>query len=123
MMKKTVVAMALAVIASTAFAAGETGFMPFKQWRTDIWNAYDENKDGALTMEEVKSMDRVLGQDFIGFQPFMVDHFAELDANGDGKVDQDELSKMMVAKEWTDKDMVNQFYKDTGFMPHNPANQ
>lgn len=124
-MKKiaTVLTVAIAFAASGVYAAGETGFMPFKQWHTDIWSAYDEDKDGSLTMAEVKSMDRALGQDFIGFMPFMIDHFMDLDTNNDGKVNQEELSHMMKMMEWTDKDMVNQYYRNTGFMPHNPANQ
>lgn len=123
MLKKTVLAMSFAFVSMTAFAAGETGFMPWNTWMTDIWTAYDGNKDGGLTMDEVKEMNHQLGEDFSGFQPWMTDHFAELDANGDGTVDQNELSKMMTAKKWTDKQMVNEWYKGHGFMVTNPENQ
>ena len=88
---------------------------------TDAVAKADANNDGGVSMEEAKT--HKLGADFVGFQPFMVDHFADLDANKDGMVTVDELKSMMAAKQWTDKQMVDQFYKNTGFMPTNPANQ
>lgn len=112
-MRKTLLAL------SMAFAAGVSAetFMPW----TDVMKTYDANHDGGVSMEETK--DHKLGQTTPGFAPWFADHFAELDTNGDGIVNQDELSKMMHTKQWTDKDMVNFFYKDTGFMPTNPANR
>ena len=121
-MKKTLaaigVAMAVGVIGSAA-AAG--GFMPWTNMMKDIWHAYDKNTDGKLNMKEVEEMDHVLGQDFQGFTPWMKDHFADLDANHDNTVDKKELHAMMVKMKWTDKEMVNGWYKNTGFMPLNPA--
>lgn len=113
-MTKTLIALGLAGVFGVAAA---DGFMPW----TDVLKMYDANKDGGVSMEE--SQDHKLGEDFVGFNPFMKDHFAELDANADGTVTQEELSAMMQTKKWEDKDMVNQFYKNTGFMPANPANQ
>lgn len=106
----------LALVATTS-AAGAEGFMPW----TDAFSKADANGDGGVSMEEVKT--HQLGESLVGFQPFMVDHFADLDANKDGIVSMDEMKAMMAAKQWTDKEMVNQFYKNTGFMPANPANQ
>jgi len=119
----TVLTVAIAFAAGGVYAAGETGFMPWSNWRNDVWNAYDSNKDGNMSMDEVKEMNHVLGEDFNGFQPWMVDHFAELDENKDGVVDQHELHMMMMAKKWTDKQLVNEWYKNLGFMVTNPANR
>lgn len=113
-MKTTLIAAALSFAAG---AASAQGFMPW----TDVMKMYDANQDGGISMDEAK--DHKLGESFVGFQPFMVDHFAELDANGDSVVMQDELAAMMQSKQWTDKQMVNQFYKNTGFMATNPENQ
>lgn len=113
-MRKSLLAVALATV--TTYAAAD-GFMPW----TDAVAKADANGDGGVSMEEAKT--HKLGEDFVGFQPFMVDHFADLDANKDGMVTVDELKSMMATKQWTDKQMVDQFYKNTGFMPTNPANQ
>ena len=118
-MKKILVSVAFAFFAATAYGQG---FMPWTNWMNDVWNAHDMNHDGALSMDEVKQMNHTLGEDFIGFQPWMNDHFAELDENKDGVVDQHELHMMMMAKKWTSKQMVNEWYKNLGFMPTNPAN-
>ncbi len=113
-MRSIIIAFALAAAAPFA---GADGFMPW----TDVFAKYDANGDGGVSMDEAK--DRRLGESFIGFQPFMVDHFAALDADHDGKVSQAELQAMQQSKAWNDKQMVNQFYKNTGFMATNPENQ
>ena len=115
-MNKTLIALALAFAAGTVSAEGE-GFMPW----TDVMKQFDANGDGKITMEEAKN--HKLGENFIGFMPFMQDHFADLDTDHDGSVDEEELKAMMHKMNWSDKDMVNQFYKNTGFMPTNPANK
>lgn len=119
-MKKTLIAVSLAVAMGTmGTALAEGGFMPWTSMMKDIWKAYDENHDGKLSMEEVEAMDHTLGADFQGFMPWMHDHFADLDANHDGVVDKNELHKMMVKMKWTDKMMVNGWFKGAGFMPAN----
>ncbi len=105
--------------ANVSSAAG--GFMPWTGMMENIWRAYDKNADGALAMAEVAEMDHLLGQDFGGFMPWMKDHFADLDANHDGVVDQTELHAMMLKMTWSDKNMVNGWYKNVGFMPLNAA--
>lgn len=113
-MNKLAIALALSFVSGIAAA---DGFMPW----TDVFSKFDADKDGSVSMQEADN--HQLGQDFVGFYPFMKDHFADLDANHDGKVTRDELAAMMHTKEWTDKDLVNQFYKNTGFMAANPENQ
>ncbi len=121
-MKKALLAVSLgAMLGATSMVSAAGGFMPWTSMMKDIWKAYDKNGDGKLSMQEVEAMDHTLGQDFQGFMPWMKDHFADLDANHDGVVDKKELHGMMVKMKWTDKDMVNGWYKNTGFMPLNPA--
>ena len=85
-MKKTLLALALTVATGGVMAEG-IGFMPWTTWMKDIWSAYDMNKDGALSQDEVAQMQRTLGEDVVGFQPWYMDHYAELDANKDGVVE------------------------------------
>lgn len=113
-MKKSLLSLAFVLAGS---AASADGFMPW----SDVFSKFDTDHDGSITMEEARNHE--LGQNFVGFYPFMKDHFADLDANHDGKVTSDELAAMMHTKHWSDKDMVNQFYKNTGFMAVNPSNQ
>ena len=87
-MRKILLAMA---VAAAGFANAD-GFMPW----TDAVAKADANGDGGVSMEEAKT--HKLGQDFVGFQPFMVDHFADLDANKDGMVTVDEMKAMMATK-------------------------
>ena len=121
-MKKALLAVGLsAMLGATSIASAVGGFMPWTGMMNDIWKAYDKNGDGKVSMKEVEDMDHALGQDFQGFMPWMKDHFADLDANHDGVVDKKELHAMMAKMKWTDKDMVNGWYKNTGFMPLNSA--
>jgi hypothetical protein len=115
-MKYSLIAAALVLVAGSSAASAE-GFMPW----TDVMKMYDANHDGVISMEEAK--DHKLGEQFPGFMPFFQDHFADLDTDHDGTVSEQELANMMHKMNWTDKEMVNQFYKNTGFMPTNPSNQ
>ena len=121
-MKKTFLAISLiAALGSVGTTLAAGGFMPWTDMMKDIWKAYDKNGDGKLSMKDVEEMDHALGQDFQGFMPWMKDHFSDLDANHDGVVNKKELHAMMVKMKWSDKDMVNGWYKNTGFMPLNSA--
>jgi len=121
-MKKTVLAISLAATLGMMCTASAAGFMPWTDMRQDIWKTYDKSEDGKLSLQEVEEMDHQLGQDFQGFMPWMKDHFADLDVDKDGTVDQEELKAMMSKMKWEDKDMVNRWYKNVGFMPLNSAN-
>ena len=121
-MKKTILAISLVATLGVMGTTTAAGFMPWTDMRQDIWKSYDKTADGKVSMQEVEEMDHELGKDFQGFMPWMKDHFADLDVNKDGTVDQKELDAMMVKMKWQDKDMVNGWYKNTGFMPLNPAN-
>jgi hypothetical protein len=114
-MRKILSILMLGMVTGLAHAGG--GFMPWGE----VMHSFDANQDGGVTLSEAGNADK--SSRFIGFQPFLKDHFADLDANKDGMVDDAEVATMMKAKQWTDKAMVNQFYKNTGFMPTNPENQ
>jgi hypothetical protein len=118
-MKKTLLAIALTFAAGTVAAEGETGFMPWTTWMKDVWAAYDMNKDGGLTMDEVKEMDHKLGEDMVGFAPWYMDHYAELDADKNGIVTGEELHAMMVANKMTDAQVTKDWLRGVGFMPFN----
>lgn len=87
------------------------GFMPW----TDVTAMADSNKDGMLTMPEVEQFKQAT--EFPGFQPFMTDHFKELDTNADGMVDSDELAKAKEMFQMDDTAMSQAFFKKQGFMP------
>lgn len=75
----------LAVLAACGGAASAQGFMPW----IDIMRGADADASGAVSMEEVEAYR--LGSRFQGFQPWMSDHFADLDTDGDGEVSVAEL--------------------------------
>jgi Ca2+-binding EF-hand superfamily protein len=120
-MKKTILVISLTATLGAMGTALAAGFMPWTDMMKDIWKAYDKTGDGKVSIKEVEEMNHALGQDFQGFMPWMKDHFADLDANHDGMIDKKELHAMMIKMKWTDKDMVNGWYKNTGFMPLNSA--
>ena len=81
----------LALMAVVGSVSAE-GFMPW----TKVADMADLNDDGMLTMFEVERFKPVAK--FPGFQPWMADHFADLDTDNDGMVDSEELAS---AKERT----------------------
>ncbi|MGV0005459.1 MAG: hypothetical protein ACNYPG_02330 [Candidatus Porifericomitaceae bacterium WSBS_2022_MAG_OTU9] len=93
--------------------AQEGGFMPW----TDVMMEADADGSGGVSMAEIKSYR--LGKRFQGFQPWMSDHFAELDTNGDGEVNLTELKKGTMEMEMGDAEVSSGFYRGFGFMPAN----
>jgi hypothetical protein len=87
------------------------GFMPW----TDVTAMADADKDGMLTMPEVEQFKEAA--DYPGFQPFMTDHFKDLDTNSDGMVDAAELGKAKEMFQMDDTQMSQAFFKKQGFMP------
>lgn len=110
-MNKMMLGAALAALFSGAFAA--EGFMPW----TDVFAKADADGDGGLTMDEV--MDRKIGENFQGFQPWMRDNFATLDTDGDGIVTRAELEAGMKTMGMDDEQLSQAFFKNLGFMPKN----
>ncbi|MGE0383257.1 MAG: hypothetical protein AB7Q97_00910 [Gammaproteobacteria bacterium] len=91
--------------------AGATGFMPW----TDIMKQSDADQDGGISMTEVKEYK--LGDRFVGFQPWMRDHFAELDTDRDGKVSHAELEAGMKTMKMDEEQLSGTWTKGLGFMP------
>lgn len=111
-MKNVTFLFALA-LAAVSFSATAQGFMPW----TDVMMEADTNNDGGVSMEEIKAFK--LGSRFQGFQPWMIDHFAELDLDKDGEISMYELKKGTMGMEMTDAEVSTGFYRGFGFMPAN----
>ena len=109
-MTRTITALALFGMVS---AVSAEGFMPW----TKVTETADLNDDGMITMFEVERFKPVAK--FPGFQPWMADHFQDLDANSDGMVDADELMKAKEMFKMDDTAMSQAFIKRQGFMPRN----
>ena len=109
-MKKFVIATLMLLVSSSAFpqAAG------FLEW-IDVVNKADMNKDGMVSAHEIMMYDPATAE--VGFRPFMVDHFAAFDSNGDGMLTMDEIKAGMVKANMTDKDMSRAFFETVGFQP------
>ena len=103
----------LVLFGMVAAANAEGGFMPW----TKVTDMADLNDDGMLTMFEVERFKPVAK--FPGFQPWMADHFHDLDANDDGMVDAKELASAKEMFKMDDTAMSQAFFKRQGFMPRN----
>ena len=110
-MKTRIMALALALVAGGAYAGEQAGFAA---WLDTVHKA-DRNGDGMLTPSEVVYYDATAHE--AGFRPFMVDHFAAWDYDGDGMVSMDEIKKGMDEAGMTDKDMSRAFFQTVGFQP------
>jgi len=93
--------------------SGAEGFMPW----TDVFAKADTDADDALSLQEIT--DHPLGKDFQGFQPWMRDHFAELDTDTNGVVTRSELEAGKARMKMTDEQLSRAFFKQQGFMPKN----
>jgi hypothetical protein len=110
-MKTRILAVSLILAANGALAGESAGFA---SWLETVHKA-DKNSDGMLTPTEVMYYDATAHE--AGFRPFMVDHFAAWDFNGDGMVSMDEISQGMKKAGMTDKDMSRAFFESVGFQP------
>lgn len=90
------------------------GFMPW----TQATEMADLNDDGMITVFEIERFKPVA--DFPGFQPFMADHYKQLDGNDDGMIDAAELARAKETLNMTDTEMSQAFFKRQGFMPRSP---
>jgi hypothetical protein len=106
--------MFIAMAAIIAPLASAQGFMPW----TDVMMMADGDHDGMVTMDEVKKFNAA--DHFVGFQPFMTDHFKDLDLNKDGMVTMAEVKMFSKSQmKWSDPEISEMFYKGVGFMPKN----
>ena len=110
-MKKFIVALLLGLVSFGVYAAEAAGAL---KWIDTIHNA-DMNHDGMVSAHEIMMYSPKDAE--IGFRPFMVDHFAAWDSNGDGNITMDEIHNGMVSAKMADKDMDRAFFEMTGFQP------
>ncbi|MGQ0657376.1 MAG: hypothetical protein ACT4NU_04660 [Chromatiales bacterium] len=89
-------------------AAG--GFMPW----TGVMHLADTDGDGMISMDEVREFSRT--GEYTGFQPFMADHFMELDRNSDDMISGEELKSGMMKMGMSDEDLAHGFKEGFGFM-------
>ncbi len=104
----------LTLITFCAFAPGISygaGFMPW----TDLVMEADKNGDGGLSMDEIKSYEN--HTHMAGFFPFMLNHFEELDADGDKRVTMYEIKKGTMKMGMTDADVSTGFNQGFVFAP------
>ena len=87
------------------------GFMPW----TKVTEMAHLNDDGMLTMFEVERFKPVAKVP--GFQPWMADHFNDLDMNDDGMVDAGELKQAKEMFKMDDPALSQAFFRRQGFMP------
>lgn len=86
------------------------GFMPW----AGVLKLADTDADGLISMDEVREF-RHTGE-YAGFQPFMADHFTELDRNSDEMVSGEELERGIMRMGMSDKDVADGFRDGFGFM-------
>jgi hypothetical protein len=103
----------LAAALSFSAASIAEGFMPW----TDVMKMADKNSDGMITPSEVMYFES--SAHFVGFQPFMADHFKDFDADGDGMVSMDEASAGTDKLGMSDAATSKAFFERQGFMPRN----
>jgi hypothetical protein len=109
-MNKFILTTIFALAANTAIAQG---FMPW----TEVMLDADTDGSGTLNMDEIKAYKA--SDHFIGFQPFMVDHFQDCDKNKDSEVSMAELKSCTMKMGMGDEEVSTGFYRGFGFMPAN----
>jgi len=93
---------AIAVLAGSAFAQG---FMPWDEILTKAM----AGKQG-VTMEMVHDF-ATREKQFTGFEPFMVNHFKEIDTDNDGDITMAEMHAWMDAHKMSGKELTAAWYE------------
>ncbi len=104
-------AMLFAVAFSATTLTVAEGFTPWP----DVLAMADKNKDGMVSPAEVMFFESA--DHFVGFQPFMADHFQDFDADGDGNVSLDECRSGVARLGMSDAEISKAFFERQGFMP------
>jgi Ca2+-binding EF-hand superfamily protein len=77
--------------------------------------AADTDGDGRVSMQEVTDFSR--SAEYHGFQPFMVDHFMDLDTDHDDMISTGELTTGIMKLGMDDDEVARGFKDGFGFMP------
>lgn len=77
--------------------------------------AADTDHDGMVSMNEVKEFPAT--GEFSGFQPFMADHFIDLDTDGDGMVNVEELKNGIMKMGMSPDEVAKGFRQGFSFAP------
>jgi Ca2+-binding EF-hand superfamily protein len=93
---------AITVLAGTAFAQG---FMP---WSDILKKAMADHP--GMTMEMMHDF-ATREKQFTGFEPWMISHFKEVDADHDGSITMAEMHAWMDAHKMSDKQLTDAWYE------------
>ena len=111
-MHKSVFVAVIALVSLGGFGvANAEGFKPWPE----VLQMADSNGDGRVSPKEVMFFES--SDHFVGFQPFMADHFQDFDADGDGFVSLNECRSGIAALGMTDDQISKAFFERQGFMP------
>lgn len=105
-----VLAVSIAATTLTTTVAAE-GFTPWPE----VLKMADANQDGKVSPHEVMFFESA--EHFVGFQPFMADHFQDFDADNDGVVSLDECRSGLDKLGMSDAQISQAFFERQGFMP------
>jgi Ca2+-binding EF-hand superfamily protein len=112
-MQKSVLPVLLVLGAmSFAMLVNAEGFTPWP----DVLKMADKDGDGKVSPSEVMFFDS--DEHFVGFQPFMADHFKDFDSDGDGFVSLDECRSGIEKLGMSDDQITKAFFERQGFMPN-----
>lgn len=101
-----------AALLLTCTAVAAIGFMP---WHDTLAKA-DLDGDKKITATEVISFHAAA--EYPGFQPYMITHFADYDADNDGAVTEAEITSYLAEQKIDDDTMSQAFHTpDAGFAP------
>jgi hypothetical protein len=103
---------AAAVFLPSGFVAADA-FMPWQK----VLEVADVDRDSRLSPEEILKFEQ--RDHFMGFQPFMADHFSKYDFNEDGFLSLEECRKGMQEAGYSDAQVTAEFKRDHGFRPWN----
>ena len=103
----------LFVLGAMSFVAlvNAEGFQPWPE----VLAMADKDGDGKVSPSEVMFFEAE--DHFVGFQPFMADHFKDFDSDGDGFVSLDECRSGIEKLGMSDDQISKAFFERQGFMP------
>ena len=111
-MHRSAISILVAAAAVTlSYTTMAEGFTPWP----DVLAMADKDGDGKISPAEVMFFESA--DHFVGFQPFMADHFQDFDADGDGQVSLDECRSGVAKLGMSDAAISKAFFERQGFMP------